>query len=65
MCIRDSTIPVRRLANVWDPLDGRGAVLRKLVGGLTPKALLLIAGGSPRQQFTAIGTGNGRLGLLT
>eukprot|EP00969_Alexandrium_andersonii_P100320 4425282-Alexandrium_andersonii.AAC.1 len=54
---------VRRLAsNVWGLLDGRGAVLRKLVESLPPKALSPIAGGSPCQHFTSIGAGNGRLG---
>eukprot|EP00969_Alexandrium_andersonii_P285101 12603419-Alexandrium_andersonii.AAC.1 len=49
---RGPPIPARSLANnAWELLDSRGAVLRKLVESIPPKAVLLIAGGSPCQQF--------------
>eukprot|EP00969_Alexandrium_andersonii_P097292 4294206-Alexandrium_andersonii.AAC.1 len=73
MGCRDSAAFVRRVrwrANTgrlgpagWGLLDGRGAAPRKLVESIPPKALLLVVGGLPCQQFTSIGAGNGRLGL--
>eukprot|EP00974_Lingulodinium_polyedra_P133274 11224961-Lingulodinium_polyedra.AAC.1 len=49
--------------DVWDILRNGAAPLRRVLQSVPPRGLVLIAGGSPCQELTVVGSSHGTLGL--